>query len=49
MTKGPGSRVGEILTVELPRPRRRGSAEFGELWETINTLIEGQDRGRGAM
>jgi len=44
MTKGPGARIGEIITVGLPRPRRRGSAEFGDLWEKINALIESNDR-----
>jgi NitT/TauT family transport system ATP-binding protein len=44
MTKGPGARIGEIITVGLQRPRRRGSAEFGDLWEKINALIESNDR-----
>ncbi len=48
MTKGPGARIAEIIPVELPRPRRRGSAEFGRLWEQINARIEGEDRSRGA-
>jgi NitT/TauT family transport system ATP-binding protein len=47
MTKGPGARIAEIITVELPRPRRRGSAEFGRLWENINALIEGNERSTG--
>src|SRR5215471_18321703 len=41
MTRGPGAHIDEIIPVELPRPRRRGSAGFGELWEKINALIEG--------
>ena len=41
MTRGPQAHVGEIITVELARPRRRGSPGFGELWERINALIEG--------
>jgi NitT/TauT family transport system ATP-binding protein len=44
MTKGPGAHIGEIITVGLPRPRRRGSAYFGDLWEKINALIEVNDR-----
>jgi NitT/TauT family transport system ATP-binding protein len=44
MTKGPGAHIGAIITVGLPRPRRRGSAEFGDLWEKINALIESNDR-----
>jgi NitT/TauT family transport system ATP-binding protein len=47
MTRGPGARIATIIPVELPRPRRRGSAEFGRLWEKINTLIEGDDRSGG--
>jgi NitT/TauT family transport system ATP-binding protein len=41
MTPGPGAHIGEIIPVRLPRPRSRGSAGFGELWEKINALIEG--------
>lgn len=48
MTNGPGARIGEIIAVEAPRPRRRGSAGFGELWEQIHARIEGNDRGRSA-
>jgi len=40
MTGGPGAHIGEIIPVDLPRPRRRGSAGFGELWGKINALIE---------
>jgi NitT/TauT family transport system ATP-binding protein len=45
MTKGPGSRLGAIIPVDLPRPRRRGSPGFGEMWEQINTLIESEEAG----
>jgi NitT/TauT family transport system ATP-binding protein len=41
MTRGPGAQVREIIPVDLPRPRRRSSAGFGEMWERINALIEG--------
>jgi NitT/TauT family transport system ATP-binding protein len=44
MTNGPAARIGTIIPVELPRPRRRGSADFGDLWENINALIEGSER-----
>ncbi len=42
MTNGPGAHVGAIVPVELPRPRRRGSAGFGEMWERINAMIESE-------
>ena len=42
MTPGPGARVAQIIPVDLPRPRRRGSAGFGDLWEGINALIESE-------
>ena len=45
--QGAGARgSAQIIPVDLPRPRRRGSAEFGELWEHINALIENEERGR---
>ena len=47
MTRGPGSHVGETIHVELPRPRRRGSAGFGEMWERINALIEAEGAEEG--
>jgi NitT/TauT family transport system ATP-binding protein len=45
MTKGPGSRLGMIIPVDLPRPRRRGNPGFGEMWEHINAIIEDEDGG----
>jgi NitT/TauT family transport system ATP-binding protein len=45
MTQGPGSRLGAIIPVDLPRPRRRSSPGFGEMWERINTLIESEEAG----
>jgi len=42
MTSGPGAQVGAIVPVDLPRPRRRGSPGFGEMWEHINTIIESE-------
>jgi NitT/TauT family transport system ATP-binding protein len=45
MTKGPESRLGAIIPVDLPRPRRRSSAGFGEMWEHINALIENEEAG----
>ena len=46
MTQGPEAQLSTIVTVDLPRPRRRGSPGFGEMWEQINTLIEGEELGR---
>ena len=45
MTKGPESRLGAIIPVDLPRPRRRSSAGFGDMWEHINALIENEEAG----
>ena len=43
MTKGPGSRLGAVVPIDLPRPRRRSSPGFGEMWERINSLIESEE------
>jgi NitT/TauT family transport system ATP-binding protein len=43
MTRGPGASIGAIVPVELPRPRRRGSSGFGEMWERINAMIESEE------
>jgi len=40
MTCGPGARMHTIISVDLPRPRRRSSPGFGEMWEQLNILIE---------
>ena len=45
MTKGPEARLRAIIPVDLPRPRRRSSAGFGETWEHINALIENEKAG----
>jgi NitT/TauT family transport system ATP-binding protein len=42
MTKGPGARLGAVVPVDLPRPRRRSSPDFGRMWEHINTMIENE-------
>jgi NitT/TauT family transport system ATP-binding protein len=39
MRAGPGSSIKETIVVDLPRPRRRGSAEFGALYERIHRRI----------
>jgi NitT/TauT family transport system ATP-binding protein len=43
MTRGPGSRLGAVIPVDLPRPRRRGSPGLGEMWEHINVLIDSEE------
>src|SRR5467141_584489 len=43
MTKGPESRLDAIIPVNLPRPRRRSSPGFGEIWERIDALIESEE------
>ncbi len=45
MTKGPEARLRAIIPVDLPRPRRRSGAGFGEMWEHINALIENEEAG----
>jgi NitT/TauT family transport system ATP-binding protein len=40
MTDGPRARLAAIVPVELPRPRRRGSPEFGQYWEQVSMLLE---------
>ena len=39
MRAGPGSSIKETIVVDLPRPRRRGSTEFGALYERIHQSI----------
>ena len=46
MSKGPASTLATIVSVDLPRPRRRSSPGFGETWERINALIENEEAGR---
>jgi NitT/TauT family transport system ATP-binding protein len=39
MHSGPGSKIREIISVDIPRPRNRATVEFGRLYEHINRLI----------
>src|SRR5262249_30852285 len=39
MHAGPGSFMKEVFDITLPRPRRRSSVEFGELYERIHRSI----------
>ena len=39
MTAGPRSSIKEIFNVPLPRPRRRGSSQFGELYDRIQAIL----------
>lgn len=42
MSSGPGSRISEMIDVDMPRPRRRSDQRFGELYDRINKLIHDQ-------
>ena len=44
MTAGPDSTIKKIVEVELPRPRVRGSAAFGELYERIHQILSEEVR-----
>jgi NitT/TauT family transport system ATP-binding protein len=44
MTAGPASTLKKIIEVELPRPRTRGSAAFGELYEQVNQVLSEEVR-----
>lgn len=39
MTQGPGSRISEIVEVDLPRPRERMNEEFAALFNHLSGLI----------
>jgi NitT/TauT family transport system ATP-binding protein len=44
MTAGPDSTIKKIVEVELSRPRTRGSAAFGELYEEVNQILSEEVR-----
>jgi len=44
MTAGPEASIKEIIEVELPRPRSRGSAAFGELYERVHRILSDEVR-----
>jgi len=44
MRSGPDSCIKETIEIPFPRPRRRSSAEFGKLYERINTSISEEVR-----
>jgi NitT/TauT family transport system ATP-binding protein len=44
MRAGPASAIKEFIDVRMPRPRRRGSVEFGELYERIGQSISEEVR-----
>lgn len=44
MTAGPESALKKIVDVELPRPRTRGSAAFGELYEHVHQILSEEVR-----
>ena len=44
MRAGPGSSIKETIRIDLPRPRGRGSVEFGELYQRIHQSISEEVR-----
>jgi NitT/TauT family transport system ATP-binding protein len=44
MTAGPESTLKKVVDVELPRPRTRGSAAFGELYEHVHQILSEEVR-----
>ncbi len=44
MTAGPASALKTVVDVELPRPRARGSAAFGELYEHVHQILSEEVR-----
>ncbi|WP_406858028.1 ABC transporter ATP-binding protein [Alsobacter sp. KACC 23698] len=42
MTRGPGSRIREIIPVDLPRPRERMTAGFIELFNRLSVAIDAE-------
>jgi NitT/TauT family transport system ATP-binding protein len=48
MSRGPGSRVGAIVEVPLPRPRAKMTTEFVELFNQLSELVDAAAVGRYA-
>lgn len=46
MSRGPGSRVGAIVEVPLPRPRAKMTTEFVELFNQLSELVDAAAVGR---
>jgi NitT/TauT family transport system ATP-binding protein len=44
MSAGPQARILEMIDVRLSRPRRRGSVEFGRLYEQIDGMLSEEVR-----
>jgi NitT/TauT family transport system ATP-binding protein len=44
MTAGPEATMKKVVDVNLPRPRQRGSAAFGELYEEVNQILSEEVR-----
>ena len=42
MTLGPGSRIKEIIRLELPRPRNPGDPTVGQLYSRIEDVLAGE-------
>jgi NitT/TauT family transport system ATP-binding protein len=44
MTAGPEATMKKVVDVGLPRPRQRGSAAFGELYEEVHQILSEEVR-----
>jgi NitT/TauT family transport system ATP-binding protein len=44
MTAGPDATIKEVIGIDLPRPRSRGSAAFGELYERVHRILSDEVR-----
>jgi NitT/TauT family transport system ATP-binding protein len=44
MSAGPAARIRDVVEVSLPRPRRRGDAAFGQLYEQLNDVVSNEVR-----
>jgi NitT/TauT family transport system ATP-binding protein len=44
MTAGPNATMKEVVEVKLARPRQRGAADFGQLYEQIHEILSEEVR-----
>jgi NitT/TauT family transport system ATP-binding protein len=49
MTAGPEARMKTVVSVDLPRPRRRSDPAFGALYEHISDMVSEEVRRAGAV
>ena len=48
MSRGPGSRVGAVVEITLPRPRAKMTTEFVELFNQLSELVDAAAIGQPA-